>query len=129
MRAVPRKLQAWILAGALLALGACQTGPGQSPPSPTVSTVQTGVRCDAGDHGYNDAQLGWGFCYPGTWRFSQRFQQSDQPPGTDATFDIIDEPPCAAPSAQGARPSCPHTEGVSACTIVGTYKRRCSASA
>ena len=123
MRAVHPKLQALIWAAALAAVCACDGGAGERVPHPSVSTVQTGIRCDSGDHGYNDAQLGWAFCYPGTWRFSQRFQQSDKPPGTDATFDIVNEPPCAAPSPAGARPSCPPEEGLFGFMIVGTYQR------
>jgi hypothetical protein len=85
--------------------------------------VQTGASCEQGDHAYDDRQLGWAFCYPGTWRFTQRIQRSDSPPGTDATFDVVNEPPCASPPEPGGRPVCPPSSGLFGFMIVGTYQR------
>ena len=123
MRAVPAKLQLSLaLAVFLLALVSCQFGTGARP-EPTISSVQTGAKCAQGDHAYDDAQLGWAFCYPGTWRFNERFQRSDAPQGTDATFDVVNEPPCASPTEPGARPVCPPDAGLFGFMIVGTYQR------
>ena len=122
MRAVPAKLQLSLALGLfLLALAGCQYGTGT--PRPTISSVQAGAKCTQGDHAYGDAQLGWAFCYPGTWRFNERFQRSDAPPGTDATFDVVNEPPCASPSVPGGRPACPPEAGLFGFMIVGTYQR------
>src|SRR5919201_6883720 len=112
MRAVPAKLQLSVaLAVFLLVVTSCQYGAGQRP-QPAISTVQSGAKCDQGDHAYDDAKLGWAFCYPGTWRFNERFQRSDAPLGTDATFDVINEPPCGSPPLPGARPVCPPDAGL-----------------
>ena len=128
MRAVPGKLQLSLsLCVFLLALVSCQPGTG-STPKPAISSVQTGAKCDQGDHAYTDAQLGWAFCYPGTWRFNERFQRSDVPPGTDATFDVINEPPCSSPPLPGGRPVCPADAGLFGFMIVGTYQRGSAAS-
>src|SRR5205823_940616 len=118
MRALPARLHLSLgLLVFLTGLAACQPGTG-SHPQPTVSSVQTGARCNQGDHAYDDAQFGWAFCYPGTWRFTQRFQRSDSPPGTDSTFDVVNEPPCASPAEPGGRPVCPPDEGLFGFMIV-----------
>ena len=128
MRAVPARLQLSLgLLVFLTGLAACQPGTG-SHPQPTVSSVQTGARCNQGDHAYDDAQFGWALCYPGTSRFTQRFQRSDSPPGTDSTFDVVNEPPCASPAEPGGRPVCPPDEGLFGFMIVGTYARGSSGS-
>jgi hypothetical protein len=128
MRAAVAKLQLCVgLAVFLLALVSCQAG-GGARPQPVISSVQTGADCRQGDHAYGDAQLGWAFCYPGTWRFNERFQRSDVPAGTDATFDVINEPPCASPPEAGARPVCPPDSGLFGFMIVGTYQRGSAAS-
>jgi hypothetical protein len=123
MRPVPPNLQLLLGAALFLALAGCQVGGAVPHAQPSVQTVQSGLRCDSGDHAYNDAQMGWGFCYPGTWRFSQRFQASEKPPGTDSAFDVVNDPPCASPAQAGAKPQCPPDAGLFAFMIVGTYAR------
>src|SRR5919109_100334 len=123
MRAVRPKLQLCVGLGVfLLLLVSCQVGAGATP-HPVISSVQTGADCRQGDHAYDDAQLGWAFCYPGTWRFNERFQRSDAPAGTDATFDVVNEPACASPEIAGGRPVCPPDSGLFGFMIVGTYQR------
>lgn len=98
----------WLLAGPLLA--ACGGGP--SAAAPTIAPADAGVHCAAGDHGLNEPQLGWSFCYPGTWKFRERVQQSLNPAGVDDTFDIVDVPPSPNPD-----------QGKFGFLIIGTYVR------
>jgi hypothetical protein len=74
--------------------------------------VDAGVKCPAGDHGLRERQLGWSFCYPGTWKFRERVQQSPAPVGVDDTFDIVDVPPNPSPE-----------QGKFGFVIIGTYVR------
>jgi hypothetical protein len=80
-------------------------------PQPTVGTVGATIRCSADDHAIDDQQLGWGFCYPASWKFRERSQQLDAPPGVDTTFDIIDA------ARQGPQ------AGQFGFMVVGTYER------
>src|SRR5690348_17148356 len=90
---IPRKVLAVL---ALLAFAGCQ--PGNSPrPVPSVPQIGADLKCGQGDHGYEDPQAGWGFCYPGTWRYTERAQSSQSPVGLDLTFDITYAPPTPAP--------------------------------
>lgn len=110
----------------LLLLAACQ--PGNSPrPVPSVAQIGADLHCSTGDHGYEDAQAGWGFCYPGTWKYNERAQSSTNPPGLDLTFDITDVP-CTSPPPGGAgspsvRPVCSPQAGLFAFMIISTYER------
>jgi hypothetical protein len=122
MRAVRPNLQLRIALVLFLALAGCQPIGAPPKPHPTVSSMQSGLHCAPGDHAYTDAQLGWGFCYPGTWRFSERFQASERPVGTDTAFDVVNAPPCAPP-VQGGQPQCPPDSGLFAFMIIGTYER------
>src|SRR5881227_3057845 len=54
-----------------IVLVACQIGPD--------------LKCSVGDHAFEDAQAGWGFCYPGTWKYNERANQSASPSGLDLT--------------------------------------------
>lgn len=81
------KIPAALLALVVLAACSSSTQPG-TPPQPTPAGQRLG--CVSGDHGLFEAQLGWGFCYPGNWRFRERVQTSTFPVGVDTTFDIVD---------------------------------------
>lgn len=108
-----------LLAAALvLAATACQ-GPLASPaPSPTVNSAAGAIKCPAGDHGLDEVELGWGFCYPGTWRYRERLQDSTQPAGVDATFDIVNDLGTPAPG----QPQSPEN-GLFGFMIIGTYEK------
>lgn len=100
---------------------ACTSGP-QKIPVPSVKTLGSDLSCANGDHGYEDSQAGWGFCYPATWKYLPHTQNSASPAGQDSTFDITDDSPCLTPPA-GQPPSCPATRGQFAFMIVSTYDR------
>ena len=111
---------------ALLALAftACQPGT-NAHPVPSVAQIGSDLHCTGGDHGFSDLQVGWGFCYPGTWRYTERAQASATPPGLDLTFDVTDIP-CASPpagSTQSVRPICSPGAGLFAFMIISTYER------
>src|ERR1700694_5232317 len=75
----------------LLVLAGCQ--PGSNPrPVPSVAQIGSNLKCASGDHGFEDIQAGWGFCYPGTWRYQEKAQssQSPAPAELDLTFNITD---------------------------------------
>jgi hypothetical protein len=76
---------------ALIALAGCQTGPNPRP-VPSVAQIGSNLKCSSGDHGFEDSQAGWGFCYPGTWRYQEKAQstQSPGPVQLDLTFNITD---------------------------------------
>ena len=109
----------------LLLLAACQ--PGNTPrPVPSVSQIGGDLNCASGDHGYEDVQAGWGFCYPGTWKYNERAQSSSSPSGLDLTFDITDVPCTSPPPGTGtpsARPVCSPNAGLFAFMIISTYER------
>src|ERR1700674_1560894 len=80
----------------LLLLVACQPGQTNRPP-PTVAQIGGDIHCATGDHGFEDAEAGWGFCYPGTWQYIEKSQGSSNPSRLDLTFDITNVP-CVAGS-------------------------------
>ena len=102
------------------ALAACTTGT-PNIPVPSVTELGADLHCGS-DHGYEDLQAGWGFCYPATWKYLPHTQNSVSPPGQDSTFDITDASPCTTPAA-GEHPSCPPTRGLFAFMIISTYDR------
>ncbi len=122
---IPRVLRfsplAAIVTLALVAAG-CQPASNERP-VPSVAQIGGDLKCAAGDHGYEDIQAGWGFCYPGTWKYNERSQSSQTPPGLDLTFDITDAP-CStpAPGASG-QPQCSPNAGTFAFMIISTYER------
>lgn len=119
----PLPLPAMILVAVavLLATAGCQPGSGGHP-VPSVPQIGADLHCRNGDHGYEDQQAGWGFCYPGTWRYIERSQASESPPGLDLTFDITDFA-CASPVPGGAAPQCSPDAGLFAFMVVSTYQR------
>jgi hypothetical protein len=108
-------------------LAACQLGPSDTHPVPSVSQIGSDLKCPAGDHAFEDVQAGWGFCYPATWRYIEHAQPSTNPLGLDLTFDITDVP-CVTPSAipgQGSPvPICSPNAGLFGFMIVSTYERQ-----
>jgi len=107
-----------------LALASCQLG--SSPRAvPSVPQIGGDLKCETGDHGYEDQQAGWGFCYPAGWRYVERSQASQSPPGLDLTFDVTDAS-CATPAA-GTAPNCSPNAGLFGFMIISTYERGSSA--
>ena len=107
-------------------LAACQFGPQDTRPVPSVRQIGSDLKCSPGDHGYED-QVGWGFCYPGTWQYVLKSQSNNVPiPELDLIFDVTNVP-CTSPSpiaGQGSpRPVCASGAGLFGVIIVSTYAR------
>jgi hypothetical protein len=124
-RLLPRKTLA-AMAG-MLVLAGCQTGP-QTHPVPSVQQIGKDLNCATADHAIEDIQAGWGFCYPGTWRYVERSQSLQNPPGLDLTFEITDIPCTVVPSGSLAKPSCAVDAGRFGFMIISTYERGSSAN-
>jgi hypothetical protein len=111
-----------LAAVALMVVAAgCQPGAANHP-VPSVPQIGADLNCKNGDHGFEDQQAGWGFCYPGSWRYIERSQASTSPPGLDLTFDITDFA-CASPVPGGGAPACSPDAGLFAFMVVSTYER------
>ena len=83
-----------ILTLALVLVGACTPSTTASPaPAPTIRTEGQGVKCPGSDHGIDEVQFGWSWCYPASWKFQERLQPTATPAGVDATFDIVNDLP------------------------------------
>lgn len=95
----------------ILLLAGCTLAPAAKPsPAPTIRTEGQDVKCGA-DHGIDEVQFGWSWCYPSSWKFQERLQPSSHPTGVDATFDIVND----LPSGQAG-------SGDFGFLIVGTYE-------
>lgn len=111
----------------LVVLAGCQ--PSSNPrPVPSVAQIGSNLKCPSGDHGFEDPQAGWGFCYPAGWRYNERSQASQTPPGLDLAFDITYAPPtpapCSSPIAGGSpNPNATPCSGDFAFMIISTYER------
>jgi hypothetical protein len=105
---------------AAITLAGCQ--PASPHAVPSVPQIGGDLKCAQGDHGYEDQQAGWGFCYPGSWKYTERSQASQSPPGLDLTFDITNVPatPTACPSSSSPQTGC---SGLFAFMIISTYER------
>jgi hypothetical protein len=120
-----------ILAALALAfvLAGCQ--PGNNPrPVPSVPQIGGDLKCSQGDNGLSDQQAGWGFCYPDTWRYTERSQADTSPSGLDLTFDITclkscKASTCPSPAANG---QCPPEPGLFGFMVISTYDRGSSSS-
>jgi hypothetical protein len=78
------------LAFLLVLLAGCQQGSNKLP-VPTVAQIGADLNCATGDHGYEDAGAGWGFCYPANWKYTEpRAQGSSNPTRLDLVFNITD---------------------------------------
>jgi hypothetical protein len=110
---------------AVLVLAGCQPGP-NTHPVPSVQQIGGDLKCATGDHSFEDVQAGWGFCYPGVWRYNERSQSyhSPDPALLDLTFDITDvSVPCPSGVASSTRPGCSPTGGFYGFMIISTYER------
>ncbi|TMC86480.1 MAG: hypothetical protein E6J06_00695 [Chloroflexi bacterium] len=108
----------------MLAVAGCQ--PGANPRAvPSVPQMGADLKCSKADHPYEDPQAGWGFCYPAGWKYVERSQATQSPPGLDLTFDITDAT-CASPAA-GVAPQCSPDAGLFGFMIISTYERGSSA--
>jgi hypothetical protein len=116
-------------------LGACQFGPQQPRPVPSVRQIGSDLKCQTGDHGY-EVVLGWGFCYPGSWQYNLKSQSSEVPiQVVDLIFDITNvpavngtplpacpsPPPPSPPAGQPQR--CDQHAGEFGVMIVSTFTR------
>jgi hypothetical protein len=108
----------------LFLLNACQRGP-VTHPVPSVSQIGGDLNCATSDHGFEDAQAGWGFCYPATWLYIERSNSSSDPTRLDLTFSITDVPcvPGTPSAGESPRPVCASGAGLFGFMIVSTYER------
>jgi hypothetical protein len=118
---LPSPVKTFATVALVLVLAGCQPGP-TTRPVPSVAQIGSNLKCSSGDHGFEDSQAGWGFCYPGTWKYQERSQGSASPLGLDLTFDITDIP-CTSPTGASARPVCSPDAGLFAFMIISTYER------
>jgi hypothetical protein len=116
---IPPKMLAAAVAVAFAVAGCQPTSPHAVP---SVPQIGGDLKCSQGDHGYEDPQAGWGFCYPGSWKYTERSQASQSPPGLDLTFDITNVPttPTSCPSSSTPQTDC---AGLFAFMIISTYER------
>jgi len=99
---------------ALIVVAGCQSGPNPRP-VPSVAQIGSNLKCSSGDHGFEDSQAGWGFCYPGTWRYQEKAQSTQGPPvELDLTFNVTDVGPA--------------NSGLFAYMIISTFERSGSPS-
>jgi hypothetical protein len=105
-----------VVATIALAASGCQPSGPRAVPS--VPQIGADLKCSQGDHGYEDVALGWGFCYPGTWRYLEHSQQLAAPDGVDLTFDITCLSEC-----RSATPSAGPANNLFGYMIVSTYQR------
>jgi hypothetical protein len=108
--AVPLRRALFTVLTIVLLSGCTANSPTPSRSSGTPAPAGAGLRCQGDDHGLDIAQLGWGFCYPSTWRFREREVGTTAPTGVDTTLDIV-----------GA-------QGFFAFMIIGSYERSNAAS-
>src|SRR2546421_9714583 len=80
----PRKLLVAI--AILAAVVGCQ--PSGPRPVPSVPQIGGNLKCAQGDHGYEDLQAGWAFCYPRNWKYIERSPAIQSPARLDPTLDI-----------------------------------------
>jgi hypothetical protein len=131
---LPSPVKKLAAVAALIALAGCQSGPNPRP-VPSVAQIGSNLKCSTGDDGLSDFQAGWGFCHPGAWKYIEKSQGSQSPPGLELTFDITYSPavrqPCPSPLASGGsspRPPSSPCAGDFAFMIISTYERGASSS-
>ncbi len=113
-------------------LAACQFGPQDTRPVPSVRQIGSDLKCPSKDHGYDD-QVGWGFCYPGTWQYTVKSQSNTTPIlELDVIFDVTNVPTyngkplraCGSPAPPPTTPPvCDPDAGLFGVMIVSTYAR------
>ena len=127
---VPRTLRLLAIPLLPILLAACQIGSPANRATPSVSQIGSDIKCSSGDHAFEDNVAGWGFCYPGTWKYNLRAQSVPSPPELDLVFDITDVP-CVIPSVpagQTPNPICSPGAGLFGLMVVYTYERGNAAS-
>ena len=104
-------------------LAACQLGSPNNRATPSVSQIGSDLKCHNGDHAFEDNVAGWGFCYPGTWKYNLHAQSFPDPPELDLVFDVTNVP-CPIPSNQSPAAQCTAPDaGLFGLMIVYTYQR------
>jgi hypothetical protein len=129
---LPSPVKTFATVALVLVLAGCQSGP-PTRPVPSVAQIGSNLKCSSGDHGFEDDQAGWGFCYPSGWKYQERSQPSLSPRGLELAFDITFAPdirvPCPNPSASPALSSSSPLPSPSPCSgdfafmIISTYDR------
>lgn len=107
-------------------LAACQLGSPNNRATPSVSQIGSDLKCQNGDHAFEDNVAGWGFCYPATWKYNLHAQSIASPPELDLIFDVTNVP-CSIPSSssgQSPEPQCSGADaGLFGLMIVYTFQR------
>ena len=110
----------------LFLLNACQLGPATHP-VPSVNVIGSDLNCPASDHGFEDGQGGYGFCYPATWRYLERVTNGTDagPMHLDIYLSITDVPcvPGTPVAGESPRPVCEPQAGLFGVMVVSTYHR------
>lgn len=109
-------------------LAACQLGSPDNRATPSVTQIGSDLKCHNGDHAFEDNVAGWGFCYPGTWKYNLHAQSVATPPELDLIFDVTNVP-CPIPSSQSPAAQCTAPDsGLFGLMIVYTFQRGDSAT-
>jgi hypothetical protein len=110
----------------LFLLNACTRGP-VTHPAPSVAQIGSDLNCTSGDHGFEDGQAGWGFCYPATWQYLERVANPIDagPTHLDILLSITDVPcvPGTPVAAETPRPVCQPQAGLFGLMVISTYDR------
>lgn len=107
----------------LFVLDACTRGP-VSHPAPSVPQIGSDLNCPSPDHGFEDGQAGWGFCYPANWQYLERAGN-----GTDSSPTHLDlllyftKVMCgtSTPDPTAPKPVCSPGTGSFGLVVVSTY--------
>lgn len=109
-------------------LAACQLGSPNNRATPSVSQIGSDLKCRNGDHAFEDNVAGWGFCYPGSWKYNLHAQSFPQPPELDLIFDVTNVP-CPIPSSGSPAAQCTDpSAGLFGLMIVYTFQRGSAAT-
>ncbi|HEY1162407.1 MAG TPA: hypothetical protein VGF78_04975 [Candidatus Dormibacteraeota bacterium] len=108
----------------LVLLNACTRGP-VTHPAPSVAQIGSDLNCATGDHGFEDADAGWGFCYPATWKYDEKTNLTSNPSHLDILLYFTDVPCVPGTPIAGAspRPVCSPGAGKFGLVFVSTYDR------
>lgn len=110
----------------LFLLNACWGAP-VSHPAPTVAQIGSDLNCSPSDHGFEDGQAGWGFCYPATWQYLERVANPVDagPTHLDILLSITDVPcvPGTPIAGETPNPVCQPNAGLFGLMVISTYDR------
>jgi hypothetical protein len=110
----------------LLLLNACTRDPATHP-APSVAQIGSDLNCTSGDHGFEDGQAGWGFCYPATWQYLERVANPVDagPTHLDILLSITDVPcvPGTPIAGESPLPVCQSSAGLFGLMVISTYDR------